>query len=94
MNIVQDVLVAVLNIYLLLLIGRVIFELLQVFSRSWKPRGVVLVLAETVFTLTDPPLKFLRRFIPPLRLGGVALDLSFTVLFIIILILIQIVRLL
>ncbi len=68
-------------LYLLILIGRLIFEYVQQFSRSWRPRGVLLVLVSTIYALTDPPLKFLRRIIPPLRLGGVSLDLSFLVLF-------------
>jgi YggT family protein len=70
-----------LYLFLLLLIGRMVFETLQAFARSWRPRGVVLVLAEATYTVTDPPLKLLRRFIPSVRLGNVALDLSFTVLF-------------
>ena len=68
-------------LYLLILIGRLIFEYVQQFSRSWRPRGVLLILVSTIYALTDPPLKFLRRIIPPLRLGGVSLDLSFLVLF-------------
>jgi len=63
---------------------------IQVFAREWRPTGIVLVLAEAIFTVTDPPLKFLRRFIPPLRLGMVALDLSFMVLFIVVLILLEV----
>jgi YggT family protein len=62
----------------------------QVFARDWRPHGVLLVLAEAIFTVTDPPLKFLRRFIPPLRLGMVAMDLSFMVLFIVVLILLEV----
>jgi YggT family protein len=54
----------------------------MVFSRNFRPTGVLLVLFEVVFTITDPPMRFLRRFIPPLRLGGIALDLSFLLLFI------------
>jgi len=81
----------VLYVYLLLLLGRLIFSWIQAFSRSWSPRGVVLVIAEAVFTATDPPLKFLSRFIPVLRLGSVALDLSFMVLFFAVLILIYLV---
>jgi len=77
--------------YLLLLLGRLIFSWIQAFSRSWTPRGPVLVIAEAVFTATDPPLKFLSRFIPVLRLGSVALDLSFMVLFFAVLILIYLV---
>ncbi|MEU8270408.1 YggT family protein [Sphaerisporangium sp. NPDC049002] len=91
MGIVKDILVGVLYIYLILLIGRMIFETVQAFARSWRPTGLVLVLAEATYTATDPPLKFLRRFIPPLRLGTVAFDLSFTVLFIVVLVMIQIV---
>jgi YggT family protein len=70
-----------LYLFLLFLIGRLVLETLQAFARSWRPRGVVLVLAETTYTVTDPPLRLLRRFIPSVRLGNVAFDLSFTVLF-------------
>jgi len=49
------------------------------------------VVAEGIFTATDPPLRFLRRYIPPLRLGSVALDLSFMVLFFVVLILVNVV---
>ncbi|MDA8369939.1 MAG: YggT family protein [Nocardiopsaceae bacterium] len=92
MSIVQTVLYIILNVFLLVLIGRLVFELVQAFARSWRPSGFVLVLAETVYTITDPPLRFLRRFIKPIRLGSVALDLSFTVLFFFVVILIQIVQ--
>jgi YggT family protein len=88
-EIVSGILVVVLSLYLVLLIGRMVFDMVQAFARQWRPSGVVLVLAEATYTATDPPLKFLRRFIPPLRLGTVAFDLSFTVLFIVVLILIQ-----
>lgn len=67
-------------IYWLVLIGRLIFDWVQVFARDWNPRGPLLVVAEGVYTATDPPLRLLRRFIPPLRLGQVSLDLSFLVL--------------
>jgi YggT family protein len=90
MEILKVVLYYLLAIYLVVLIGRMIFSWIQVFARSWRPTGVVLVLAETIFTLTDPPLKFLRRYIPPLRLGTVAMDLSYMVLFIVVLILLQV----
>ncbi|MFC4051497.1 YggT family protein [Actinomadura syzygii] len=88
MNIVGTVLQAILYFFLLFLIGRLILEVLQSFARQWKPSGVVLVIAEATYTVTDPPLKFLRRFIPPIRLGNVALDLSFTVLILVVWVLI------
>ncbi len=64
------------------LIARFVIDWVQVLARSWRPSGVVLVICEFVYTLTDPPLRALRRVIPPLRLGSVALDLSPMVLLI------------
>ena len=89
MQYLREVLTYVLTIYLVVLIGRMIFSWIQAFARDWRPSGILLVIAEGIFTVTDPPLKFLRRFIPTLRLGMVALDLSFMVLFIVILILLK-----
>jgi YggT family protein len=82
----------VLSVFLLLLIGRLILSWVQAFARDWRPHGVVLVIAEVVFTATDPPLRFLRRYIPTLRLGTVALDLSFMLLFLVVLVLWQVVQ--
>jgi YggT family protein len=90
MQLLKVVLTYLLSIYLVVLIGRMIIGWIQVFARSWRPTGVVLVLAEGIFTATDPPLKFLRRYIPPLRIGTVAMDLSYMVLFIVVLILLQV----
>ncbi|MGN6090331.1 MAG: YggT family protein [Actinomycetes bacterium] len=75
---------ALLQIYFFVLLARLVFDYVQLFARDWRPRGFLLVLAEAVYTLTDPPLRLLRRFIPPLRLGPVALDLSFFALFILV----------
>jgi YggT family protein len=83
-NIVGDVLSALLYLFLLFLIGRAVLDTVRQFARSWHPTGVVLVLAEATYTVTEPPLKLLRRFIPNVRLGNVAFDLSFTVLFIVV----------
>lgn len=80
MLIVRQVLDLLLTIYFFILIGRLIFEWVQVFARDWRPRGVILVVAEAIYTVTDPPLRAIRRVIPPLRLGGVAIDLAFLVL--------------
>jgi YggT family protein len=88
---VKEVLTYVLTIYLVILVGRMIFSWVQVFARDWRPSGILLVIAESIFTVTDPPLRFLRRFLPSLRIGMVALDLSFMVLFILILILLDLV---
>ncbi len=65
-----------------ILIARFVIDWVQVLARSWRPSGLVLVICEFVYTITDPPLRALRRVIPPLRLGSVALDLSPMVLLI------------
>ncbi len=69
-------------LFLLLLIARMIIGLIMVFARDFRPSGVLVIIFEFVLTVTDPPLKALRRVIPPLRIGQVALDLAFLVLFI------------
>jgi len=79
-NIIYDLL----QIFFFLLIARLVLDYVQMFARSWRPTGPVLVLAEVIYTITDPPLKALRRVIPPLRIGGIALDLSFLVLIIVV----------
>ena len=84
MSIVGVVLTYVLYFFMLLRLARLVLETLQAFARSWRPTGVVLVIAETAYTVTDPPLKLLRRFIPPIRFGSLAFDLSFTLLFVLV----------
>ena len=90
MQVLKVVLTYVLELYLVVLIGRVIISWINMFVRPWFPPRFVKLVAEALFTLTDPPLKFLRRYIPPLRLGTVSLDLSFMVLFFVVLILLQV----
>lgn len=70
-----------LQVFIFALFARLILDYVRMFKPGWSPKGLMLWFAESVYTFTDPPLNFFRRFIPPLRLGGVALDLSFIVLF-------------
>ena len=83
MTFVFSILSLVVFLFLLALILRLVFDWIQVFSRDFRPKGVVLVLAEGVYSVTDPPLRALRRVIPPLRIGAVQLDLAFTLLFLV-----------
>ncbi len=78
-NVIGQILYLVLWLFLALLFVRFIVDWVQVFARSWQPHGVILVVLETVYTITDPPIMFVRRFVPPLRLGAVALDTSFLI---------------
>ena len=73
----------ILWIFIALLWVRFVVDWVQVFARSWVPRGVILVLLEGVYSVTDPPIKALRRVVPPLRLGAVALDLSFLIVIVV-----------
>jgi YggT family protein len=78
-SVIATVLSIALSVYFIVLLARLVLDLARVFARQWRPRGFGLVLAEFVYVLTDPPIKFVRRFLPPLRVGGVALDFSFSI---------------
>ncbi|MEU3524430.1 YggT family protein [Streptomyces sp. NPDC038707] len=92
MSVFAQVIYIALMVFLVILIFRLVMDYVFQFARSWQPGKAMVVVLEATYTVTDPPLKLLRRFIPPLRLGGVALDLSFFVLMIIVYILISIVQ--
>jgi YggT family protein len=68
---------AVLWVFIGLLWIRFIVDWVQVFARSWEPHGVLLLMLEVVYSITDPPINALRRVVKPLRIGNFALDLSF-----------------
>ena len=71
-----------LNLFLIALCLRLIIDYVRMFRPDWRPRGIILPVAEIIYILTDKPLAFVRRFVPPLRMGPVALDLAFIILFI------------
>ena len=77
---VGDLLRFVVFLFFIVLLGRLVLDWVQAFARDWRPRGAILVVAELVYTITDPPLKALRKVIPPLSLGNIRLDLAFLVL--------------
>lgn len=79
MHVIGQILYAILWLFLALLFVRFVVDWVQIFARSWQPHGAILVVLETVYTVTDPPIMFVRRFVPPLRLGSVALDTSFLI---------------
>ena len=78
---VGSLLATILQVFLFALLGRLIFDYVQMFSRTWRQKGPILDLVEEIYTVTDKPMKFVGRFVPPLRLGSVSLDMSFIVLF-------------
>ena len=78
-------------IFIALMWVRFVVDWVQIFARSWTPSGVLLVALEVVYSVTDPPIKALRRVIPPLRIGSIAIDLSFIIVLIVAYVLLQIV---
>ncbi len=68
--------------FIALLWIRFVVDWVQIFARQWTPHGVLLVVLEVIYSITDPPIKALRRVIPPLRIGSISLDLSFLIVMI------------
>ena len=91
MSVVASVVYFALLVFLLLLVFRIVMEYVFLLARSYRPSGIVAAALELTYTVTDPPLKLLRRVIPPLRLGSVQLDLGFLVLFFVVQILMGVV---
>ena len=79
-------------VFLLLLIFRLIMEYVFMFALNFRPAGPVAMALELTYSVTDPPLRAIRRVLPPLRIGGVSIDLGFLVLIIGVQILRRVVR--
>jgi len=80
----------VLLIFFLLMWARFVLDLAQSFSRGWRPKGPVLVLAEVAYTVTDPPIRRVRKILPPVRLGSVALDFGWSIIMLAVIILMSV----
>jgi len=78
---ISTILLQLLSLFKIALFIRLIVDYIRIFARSWRPKGILLALFEFIYTLTDPAMKFVGRFVPPLRLGAISLDMSFIVLF-------------
>ncbi|GGF33388.1 YggT family protein [Subtercola lobariae] len=77
-------------LYFFVMWGRFLLDLVRSFQRGWRPQGAVLVLAEVTYTVTDPPIKFFRRVIPPLRIGPVAFDFGWSIVMLVVIILLSV----
>jgi YggT family protein len=93
---VVQLIAAILNLALLLyvfvLLSRLVLDWIPFFNRDWRPRGAGLVAAEIIYTVTDPPIRLFRRFIPPLRVGAIAIDFGFALTMLLCFILLSITR--
>lgn len=79
MQVVATIVYVLLSLFIVVMWIRLVFDLVQSFSRSWRPRGMWLVVAEAAYAVTDPPVRTVRRILPPLRLGGVVLDFAWSI---------------
>ena len=79
---IRNLLLTLLDLFKYALFIRLIIDYVRMFARSWRPNSFLIAIFEMIYAVTDPPMKFVGRFVPPLRLGGVSLDLSFIVLLI------------
>ena len=89
-SIIATVVYVALTIFFILMWARFVLDLAVTFARQWRPRGIGLVLAEAVYAVTDPPIKAVRRVIPPLRIGGAALDFAWSIVMLVCVILISV----
>jgi YggT family protein len=79
-------------LYFFVMWGRFALDIVQAYNRSWRPRGGLLVVSEVVYTLTDPPIRTVRKALPPLRMGPVALDFGWTIVMLVVIIAMTITR--
>jgi YggT family protein len=89
-SIIATVIYIALTIFFIMMWARFVLDLARMFARRWRPKGVGLVLAEAVYAVTDPPIKAVRRVIPPVRIGGAALDFAWSIVMLACIILISI----
>ena len=86
-SLVATIVYFLLLLYFLAMWVRFVLDLVRSFARYWHPTGFVLILAEIVFAITDPPIKLVRRMLPPVRLGGVALDFAWSIVLLVVIVL-------
>jgi YggT family protein len=90
-SVILNVIYIALLIVFIAMWGRFVLDWIQALNRGWRPQGAVVIIAEVVYTITDPPIRLVRRVIPPLQLGGIRLDLAWTIVLIVLLILMSLV---
>ncbi|MCW3494743.1 YggT family protein [Microbacterium sp. SSM24] len=91
-QLIASILNLALLLYVFVLLARLIIDWIPFFNREWRPRGAGLVAAEIVYTVTDPPIRLFRRFIPPLRVGAIAIDFGFALTMLLCFILLSVTR--
>ena len=89
LSILFQVLYLLLYFFLLVLLARFVLGAVLAYGRRWQPGRGASAGLEVVWSVTDPPLRALRRVIPPLRIGTVSIDLASLVLLVILFVLMR-----
>jgi YggT family protein len=92
LRIVAAILNVLILLYIFVLLARLVMDYIPLFNRQWRPKGAGLVVAEVVYTVTDPPIRLLRRVIPPLRIGAIAIDFAFAIVMLVCFVLLGVTR--
>jgi YggT family protein len=92
LSLIATIVYVLLLIYSFIMWGRLALDVARTFLPRWRPAGAGLVIAEFVFSATDPPIKAVRKLVPPIRIGGIALDLAWSIVMLAIIILIYVVQ--
>jgi YggT family protein len=79
MTLIGNLLYWALQLYFYAMLARFVVDLIMSVKPSWRPPTALMPIIDFAYTITDPPLKFVRRFVPPLRMGPVAIDLAWTI---------------
>ena len=90
-SVVLNIIYVALLIVFIAMWARFVLDWIQALNRAWRPQGAVVILAEVVYTITDPPIRLVRRVIPPLQIGSIRLDFAWTIVLIVLLILMSLV---
>jgi YggT family protein len=80
-GIVFSVIYLILFLFMLALVAYLVVSWIQAFAPDWRPRGVLAVVLESIFSVVDPPIKMVRRVVPMLTIGNFRLDLAFMIVF-------------
>jgi len=80
--VLSSLILQILGLFKLALFIRIIIDYVRMFAKNWRPNSILLTFFEFIYSITDPPMRYVQRFVPPLRLGGISLDLSIIVLLI------------
>ncbi len=83
MTVLFLVLYFAISLFIIVMWVRLVFDLISSVNRGWRPSGLALVIAELAYTITDPPIKLVRKAVPPLRVSEISLDLSWTIVMIV-----------